>query len=230
MHQVVDQLGGGDIAALKAIEIHAADLMGAFRKGLGGDEDGIGGRGGRGVRHDRLSLCLSACLYLCLYKEVDFIAGGKKKKAKRGLHNVIAGISQGGIAFMPEAAVMNRRYSMSGLAQIPGPLLLPQAPVQLQPIRARSCQRFAFFDSFFSSSSSSSLHSFLSLLHPPVFYPLYLVFTAVQFVSCRLTGFMECFCNPPSLTQVTPNSGIFHGWTRLHFACSRHVLAGFSLA
>ena len=176
MHQVVDQLGGGDIAALKAIEIHAADLMGAFRKGLGGDEDGIGGRGGRGVRHDRLSLCLSACLYLCLYKEVDFIAGEKKKKAKRGLHNMIAGISQGGIAFMPEAAVMNRRYSMSGLAQIPDPLLLPQAPVQLQPIRARSCQRFAFFDSFFSSSSSSSLsiHSFRSFI--PLSFILFISF------------------------------------------------------
>lgn len=82
MHQVVDQLGGSDIASLKAIEIHAADLMGAFREGLGGHENGIRGRGGRGVRHDRLSLCLCACLYLCLYKEVDFIAGEKRKRQK----------------------------------------------------------------------------------------------------------------------------------------------------
>lgn len=77
---------------------------------------------------------------------------------------------------MPEAAVMNRRYSMSGLAQIPDPLLLPQAPVQLQPIRARSCQRFAFFDSFFSSSSSSSLsiHSFRSFI--PLSFILFISF------------------------------------------------------
>lgn len=68
MHQVVDQFGGGDIAALEAIKIHAADLMGAFRKGLGGEEDSIDGGGGRGVRsHDRslsVSLCLSDCLCL----------------------------------------------------------------------------------------------------------------------------------------------------------------------
>lgn len=66
---------------------------------------------------------------------------------------MIAGMSQRGIAFMPEAAVMNRRYSTSGLAQMPGPLMLPQAPVQLQPIRAVPA-----------SVSLSSTRSFLLLL------------------------------------------------------------------
>lgn len=122
MHQVVDQFGGSDITALEAIKVHAADLMGAFREGLGGEEDSIGGGRGRGVGSHDHSVCLYIvlsvyrfiCLSVCLYNKTLISSRGKKKKEKTRLHNPIAGISQRGIACKPEAAVIQHALSPIG--------------------------------------------------------------------------------------------------------------------